>query len=440
MTRAVVRAGSVGDVLDRLELTEATPPLYYYATWAWGRLFGGLGSDAGLRATSTVASCASVPLAFAAFRRLIGDLPALATSALVAASPVLVAYALNARAYSFLVLLSLASIWAMARVLERPVAGRWLLWAVAAAAAMWTHYFGAFLVVAEVGVLALRFRDKLARTLGWTALSAALAAPLLPLLASQGDDRSEHIGELALSDRIEQAVRQFGMGPNVPRAWLEAIGLALAAGGLAGGLVAARRRRGALVPAGLAAVAIALPLVLSLTDVVDRFFMRNLLMAWACVAAVAALGLLRLRALPLAAYLAVCLAAILWVHGDWRYRNADWHGAVRTLGGRAEGAPVVVLPGFEAPTANVYLGRPVAGAPLRATRAWVLVSPGRIERRALRALDGYPRRLPAGFTVGPPLSYRGFRLIELRAARPTPLRAADFGPDVLGQPPVLLRP
>ena len=97
------------------------------------------------------------------------------------------------------------------------------------------------MVVAEVVLLLWRLPEARRRTLGWSAAAAVFAAPLIPVLSAQTDARTDFIGSLALGDRIEQAGRQLAMGPNVPRAWLEAIGLVLAAGGLAGGLLAARR-------------------------------------------------------------------------------------------------------------------------------------------------------------------------------------------------------
>src|SRR5205807_3463374 len=251
-TRTIAAAPSITRLWHEVKATEGTPPLYYLLTWGWGKLFG-IHSDAALRATSGLAGAACAPAAFLALRRFGGSRAALAATALVAASPMLVWYSLDARAYSLLVLLSLISIWATSLVLERPTPRRFLGWALAAAAVVWTHYFGAFLVVAEVVLLLWRLPEARRRTLGWSAAAAVLAAPLIPVLSAQTDARTDFIGSLALGDRIEQAGRQLAMGPNVPRAWLEAIGLVLAAGGLAGGLLAARRtapRRGPALPAG----------------------------------------------------------------------------------------------------------------------------------------------------------------------------------------------
>src|SRR5256714_2093447 len=154
-TRTIAAAPSLTRLWHEVKATEGTPPLYYLLTWGWGKLFG-IHSDAALRATSGLAGAACAPAAFLALRRLAGGRAALAAAALAAASPMLVWYSLDARAYSLLVLLSLVSIWSTSLVLERPTARRFAGWMLAAAAVVWTHYFGAFLVVAEAALLLWR--------------------------------------------------------------------------------------------------------------------------------------------------------------------------------------------------------------------------------------------------------------------------------------------
>jgi hypothetical protein len=441
-TRAIVNAGSLGDVWRGVEATEATPPLYYLLTWAWGKPFG-VASDAGLRMFGALAQVAAVPVAFAALRSYVGRGAALASAWLVATSPLLVFYALDARAYSLLVLLSLASLWALARLLERPAARRWLAWALIAAACVWTHYFAGFLVLAEVVVLAWRLPPARRALAAWSVVVAALCAPLVPLLTRQADSRSDAIGSSPLRTRVEGAARELATGPNVPRAWLEAVGIALAAGGLAVGLAALRRRGHAARPiAAIAAIGLALPLLLSVTEVADRFLIRNVLIVWGCVAALAAVGLVRARALPLVTYVLLSIAAVLWIQGDWRYRNPDWAAATAELRDRARAArnsevTVAVYPRFNAPLARRYLSpsqprlRPFATADF-----WVLLEPVRLGARELEPRPGLPR-LPAGFAVTASYSVRGFRLLQLHAPRAATIGPDSFGTDSVGDPPAL---
>jgi mannosyltransferase len=437
-THAIVTAPSIGDVWHVVKRTEGTPPLYYLVTWAWAKLFG-IHSDAALRATSGIAGAACAPMAFVALRRLTGHRVALAAAAMVAASPMLVWYALDARAYSLLVLLSLVSIWALSLILERPTRARWLGWALAAAAAIWTHYFAAFLVAAEVAVLVWRVPAARAATLASSALVAALAAPLLPLLSAQSDARTDHIGSLALGSRLEQAGRQLAMGPNVPRAWLEAVGLAVAVAGLGAGAWLARREPRLRVPLAIAAIAVALPLLLSVTGIEDRLLARNLLMALPCLAAVAAAGLVRLRAVPLALYLALGVAAIVWVEGDWHYQNADWRGAARALPARAERELVAVFPSLDQQAAQLYLDRRYIADRIDGD-VWAVIAPARIDRRDLAPVRRGPT-VPPRYRVAATRTHRGFRLVELRTRPPLRSRPPDaLGRDVLGDLPALLVP
>jgi 4-amino-4-deoxy-L-arabinose transferase-like glycosyltransferase len=438
-TLSVVDQPSLGEAWDRVRETESTPPLYYLLTWGWAQLVGDSG-DTALRAPGAIAGVLCVPAVFAAVRRLGGERPALAAAALTAVSPVLVAYSLNARAYSLLVLLACLSLWAMARALEDSSAPRLGLWALLAAACLWTHYYAVFLVAAELAALVWRLPGARLRVLGAASAVAAAFAPLVPLLSDQRDDRASHIDRLDLGERVEQAVRQLAAAPNPPSRVLEGLAVLLAAGGIAAGAHLARRERGVALLGGLGAAAVLVPLALAVLRIDDHFFMRNLLVAWACLAAVAGLGLLRARALPLALALLVGVALSVWAHADWRHQNADWEGAVAELGPRVDGVPVVVLPGIDHIAANTYLDRQVVFHPLMARSAWVIVEPGRRDRPDLEALPDFPRKAPPGFRLVETRTHRGFRMLFYDAGQPTVLNPADLGQDQVGQQPVALAP
>jgi 4-amino-4-deoxy-L-arabinose transferase-like glycosyltransferase len=438
-TRSIAAAPSLDSLWYRVKLTEGTPPLYYLVTWAWGKLFG-IGSDASLRATAGMAGAACAPAAFAALRRFVDDGAALAAGALVAASPMLDWYALDARSYSLLVLLALLSLWAVSLLLEEPTRRRWAGWALAAAAALWTHYFAAFLVAGEVVVLLWWLPGSRVRTIAWSVLVALLAAPVVPVLSAQTDARTDHIGSLPLGDRLEQAGRQLAMGPNPPRAWLEGIGLALLGVGVLGGVVAARRQPRLRPLLVVAAVTLALPLVLSVTDVEDRLLARNLLVVFPCLAGLAAVALVRMRAAPLGVYLVLAVATIVWVEGDWRYQNPDWRAAAQALPPRAAGTPVAAFPALDRPVAGIYLDRRPAAGTVTAQAVWLAVAPARTDRRDLAPVRVEPV-VPPDFARVSARTVHGFHLIELRNPNgPARFVSEAFGRDVLGEPPTLLIP
>jgi len=459
----VVGAGSLGELWHRIGATESTPPLFYLLTWGWTRLIGSHG-EAALRTLPALATIAAVPVAYLALRRLAGQRAGVAAAAIVAVSPLLVSYALDARAYGLLVLAGLLSAWACGAALEAPTARRLALWALAAAAAIWTHWFAGFLVLGEAVALLWLAPNAWRRVALASVAVLAAIAPLAGLLSEQTSDaRAGYIGGSGLGGRIEQLVRQFAAGPNVPRTWLEAACLALFAAALALGAVLTGERalgerhaaaggselatRGAAEPADSAApgdpasctalsprdgarallaialVALLVPLALAATGVYDRFNLRNVLFLAPLAAALAAPALLRARAAPLVAYLALCGATTLWAQTDWRYENTDWRGAIRRVETTAPGLPVIAVTPLGEPVAALYLHRPPATAAIRTRRAWLVVEPARTPgHRDLIPQD--PPQIAALLAAFP--SHReqrlhGFRLIALSAPSRRPL-------------------
>ena len=459
----VVKAGSLGELWHRIGASESTPPLYYLLAWGWTHAVGSSGAAA-VRTVSALALIAAVPVAYLALRRLTGARAALATAALVAASPLLGWYALDARAYGLLVLSGLLSVWAFGAVAEDPSPRRFALWALAAAAAIWTHWFAGFLVLGEAAALLWLLPRAWRGTL--LAGGAALLAltPLVSLLRDQtGDDRASFIADSRLTDRVEQLARQFGSGLNVPRTWLEAAMLALALGGLAvGTLLTVRRafaparqpaddrphevhangasalppRDGARALLALTAVALLVPLALAATGLYDRFNVRNVLFLWPLAAALAAPALLRLRGAPLAVLLALGVGASLWSQSDWRYGNTDWRDAIARVEARDRGRPVVALGRLGIPVAALYLDRAPASTPLATRRAWLVVEPVRSAgRRDLHPLDApLVTQLLAAFPQHREQQLHGFRVIELSAPTPVALDPAQL-PDAALFPP-----
>jgi hypothetical protein len=441
----VTRAASLGALWDRIGATESTPPLYYLLTWAWTHVLGSWDAAA-VRTVSALAIVASVPVAYAALRRLAGRAAALASAVLLAVSPVLGWYALDARAYGLMVLTALLSVWAFAAALERASTKQLVLWALAAATAIWTHWFAGFVVLAEALALLWLRRDAWRGVLVASGGVLVALAPLTGLLREQtGDDRAAFITEDALGGRLVQLTRQFGAGINVPRTSLETALLALALGGLAAGTVLTVRRAlppqardaslealpprdGARALLALAAIGLLAPLALAATGLYDRFNVRNVLYLLPLAAALAAPALLRLRAVPLAALLALGIATSLWTQTDWRYGNADWRTAIDRVAPRAAGVPVIAITPLGAPVAALYLDRPATAASRPARHAWLVVEPVRSAgHRDLQPADPpLGGQLLAAFPAHHETRLHGFRLIELHAPAPVALDPAQL--------------
>ncbi len=443
-TASIVAHDTLSGVWHAVEATESTPPLFYVMTWLWVKLIGSH-SEVALRTVSLIAGVLTIPVAFLAVRRFVGTRIAVVTAWICAVSPLLVRFSLYARSYGLLLLVSAMSLWAFGMVLERPSWRRWMLWTLAGVVCLWTHYFTAFLLLAEVVVLFIRCPAARLATLAWSAVVCVGVAPLVSLFVTQSGatSRTDYIAGTPLATRLVYVVRHFAMGENPPGAWLEAAGLLFALAGLAVGGALVRRNAGARALAAVAVIAIGLPVLSAVTGIDDHLLSRNLAVAWLCLAALVAIGLARFRGWPLLAYGAVCIAAVLGVQSDWRYQAADWRGATRYLASRASGEPVAVMPGIQIVVAGPYLHRVPLLAPTTANDLWIMVEP---ERRGQRELAPVTDALPTtlwGQTLKATdeLRYHGFRLIHLHAPSPVPIQPhpADNGPASVPRAFVLAR-
>jgi mannosyltransferase len=142
----------LADIPDALEL-DGAPPLYYLLLHVWIELFGD--GDVAVRSMSAVCALGTLPLAWAAGRRLGGDVTARAALLLVASSPFTIRYATEARMYSLVLLLVLGGWLAVHRALERPGVGRLAVVAVLAGLLVLTHYWALYLLAVTAGLLLL---------------------------------------------------------------------------------------------------------------------------------------------------------------------------------------------------------------------------------------------------------------------------------------------
>lgn len=155
--------------LTRWTADDIQPPLYYYAVAGWTRLAGR--SEWALRFPSVFFGVLTVALLWAAARRLFGKVEfgrcaAGCVALLSAVYPLYVYYAQEARMYTLLTFLGVLAGYALLRatvdegrrtkdedplasfVVRRSSARWWLLFVFAAAAMLYTHYFGVFLLLA----------------------------------------------------------------------------------------------------------------------------------------------------------------------------------------------------------------------------------------------------------------------------------------------------
>jgi 4-amino-4-deoxy-L-arabinose transferase-like glycosyltransferase len=421
-TRQILREPSLSGLWHHIEATESTPPLYYLLGWlAKAR------STVAMRSIPALALIAAVPTAYLAFRRLIGWRSALATASILAVSPMLVWYSTDARSYGLFMLTALVSLWTFSSLLERTSSKHFALWTAASVVCVWTHYFGVFLVGAEAVVLLTAHPSARRATAAWGTLLVLCLIPLAPLVASQSsDERTGFIAGIPLRTRLSETVRQVGMGPNVPRTWLEAAGLALFCLAVGAGIVIALRAgRGPRVLLALSVMVFAAPLLLAILGIEDRLYARNMIAIVPIAVALAAPAMLKLRAAPLVLYLVLASVTSVWVATNWRYEQVDWQGALARAESLDSTAAVLAVTREGAPVVETYLAQePASPAGVLTERAWIIVEP--IRAAGHRALGPAPIPALPGFATLRTLQIHAFTLILVGAARPTSITPREI--------------
>ena len=132
---------ALGPMLAEMPVEHA--PLYFVVLHGWMRLTGQ--SDFALRALSLLFSVLTVSLLYALGRDLFSDRVGLLAAVVLAANPFQVWYAQEARMYSLVVCLTLASTWLLARGWR---GSGWMAWAgytATTALALYTHYYAALI-------------------------------------------------------------------------------------------------------------------------------------------------------------------------------------------------------------------------------------------------------------------------------------------------------
>lgn len=400
-TAAISVAPSLADVVRSVAELETTPPLYYALAWLWQSVAGD--GDVSLRLISAAAGIATVPVAYALGARLASPRAGLIAAALTATSPLLLNFSQENRPYALLCLAGAASMLAMLRAAERPSGARLAAWAAICAAGIAIHYFAGFIAVPEALWLLWQaggYRGRATAACAGVAVAGLALAPLA--LHQQADGRAGWITGEPLAERVEDVGHQFVKGVAYPpSALLGYLAIALVALGI---VLFALRVRGralhaALVALGIGAVAMALPLVVSLAGI-DVLLFRNLIAAWVPLAVVLAVGLAASRAGVVAAVALVAVWLGIWggMLADEDFHRHDWEGIAAVLGQPTEQRVLVVHPGHQEDALERY-GHTVQGFGAGPDRAREIVSVGVFDAAVA------PRRLP-----GLP----GFRLVERR--------------------------
>lgn len=449
-----LRLGEMVGALLRGE--EGTPPLYYVLAWFWAKLFGT--GEIGLRSLPALLGSAAVPVAYVTGRQLLSSRVGLVAAALFALSPFLVWHAQDARAHSLAVLLAGLSFAFFLRTLRDPRGSTIAWWAAVSVLGVFSHYFVAFVVVAEAAWLLVAFPSR--RVLAAAvAVGVSLAAQVPVVLAQKTESIDEGYGLYGpLTKRLVEIPAQVLVGEQPP---LQRTVAVLAAVLVAPALwvilrrATAPERRAMAIPALVAGAALALPLAGAAVGS-DYLIARNVLPLWLPALLVLAIAFCAARA-PRPVVASAIALCVLWVAIDVvtagvpKFEREDWRGAAATLGPARDARAIVVTPqpgrgplriylsrtgdrvrelgGEPGPVARVDRERRTTADRVRVREIAVVALPFYLRTAGRRPVPPRPDaapRAPQGFRLVQRVEARYFTLLRFRAPASATLRHTDL--------------
>jgi hypothetical protein len=372
-------------------------------------------------------------------------------AALAALSPLTVWYGQEARGYALLMLLAAGSVLALLRALDTPSRGRLTAWAALAIAAMWTHHFALFIVIAEAAWALWVLRERALAAVGTVALGAAALAPLL--LHQRDAGRASFIAQESLGRRLAQLPKQVLAGYDAPAEALltaaGAVAVLVALAGLVRALGPGRTPRPLLVGLTVAAAGVLLPLLAASVGQ-DFVLTRNVIGVLPLVLALLGAGaaLLPRRVLGGGAVAVLGATGLVCAFAVWAnpiYQRDDFRAAVAAATGGDRGPRLVVADAESRMPARLYLGPDtrlaLPGAP-KAVREIDVVKVAGARPGGVRTTPRLPEGLvPAGFTPAGTTTGETWAVRRFVAPAPVAVDPGTLAPLNPGHPAiVLLRP
>jgi 4-amino-4-deoxy-L-arabinose transferase-like glycosyltransferase len=326
--------------------------IYYAALRLWVAVFGE--SEAAARSLSVLFAMLAVPALYLMGARLFGRAAGLAAALLLAVNEFFIAYAQEARSYSLVLLLVVLSSYFFVVQLERPSSWTWAGYVVASSAAVYAHYFAAYVLVAQLVTLVVaRRRAAFARP--WLTAVAAImlvCAPEAVAAYQRGTDGIAWIPPPNAHGLVHVPLALAGGSRTV-------LVLYFLAGCYAAALAARAPDRWRF---GFAAAWFAVPVLVSFVVSFARpmFLDYYLIVSLPALVLVAAAGITRLPTVAAAALLLVLCSLSGLRLANW-YRSPareDWRDAAQyVIANRRAGDRVAYYPSYASVPFEYYLRR-----------------------------------------------------------------------------------
>lgn len=384
-----------------LRTAEANMALYYLALREWTHVFN---SDIGVRMLSVIPGVLSVPAMYRLGERLYSRRVGMWAAGLLTINACAVVYSQEARGYSMLVLFVALSCWALLRLVEESSLGHLALYTVFTICAFYSHFYAAFIVMAQVCALILLPWTRVpwkALLASWLLIASAMIPGVQVVLQSHGSNLwwLPRPGIVELYRTVTFLAAESGKALGAVLAVLLLVPIVVA---LRSALVTwrARGRSVESFRAGFAPIALLLPMVttMALSWWHPMFFHRFLIICLVPFLLLAAVGLDQMQNLRHRQRLAIGIVALSIASVAISYTKVreDWRGAAAFTQAATNDPVLFYLKDAAAPFA-FYRER--LGHPLKSEQVLRLETPPSAEQVAAWA-NQYPRiwvvRYPSG--------------------------------------------
>jgi hypothetical protein len=302
----IVDGRSAGQVIDLVKSdAEISPPLFFLMAWLAEKIWH---APEAIRLPSMLAGAGLLPMIWLLARELFDRRTAAIATVLASLAPILVYLSANGRGYAVMLFFLATSTWAMLRAARSGRTGWWVLYAVSAAAAMYSHYTGAFYLLGQFIWLLFAYPGRRRAAVIASLGSAVLYLPWLGGFRADSDSPTTQLLEALQGHGFEAkriAVEQllfwqirndaWTLDGRVD-AWLILAGAIVCASGV---FLAIRRHRFSLRPGSPVALVLVLIFAVPIGSLVaglvstETFGGRNLAACWIGLVLLGGIGVVR---------------------------------------------------------------------------------------------------------------------------------------------------
>jgi mannosyltransferase len=205
---------SFGSVISNIHTGgENSPPLFFVLAWAAAKLGD---PSTWLRVPSLILGTATVPLVYCLGRATVGRLAGLIGAGVMALVPYAIFYGSEARPYAVMTFFVALSTVALLRAVDSGDRMWWLLYALSAAAAAYSHYTAIFVLGVQAAWSVWVRRSRLREPLAAMALMLVLYLPWLPLVRGKALSAIGGLYPLGVKQALTDPLRPIVGHPWAP--------------------------------------------------------------------------------------------------------------------------------------------------------------------------------------------------------------------------------